>query len=339
MRRAVNAAVTGLTGLALAFATGEAAVRLARPTPRAQIVRDGVNVALQERHGQPVWWSPESERFWDLTCPEAHPDAPRVMLLGDSIFRGVIVPEEQNFSSLLRGRIEAALGGEACVMNVSEPGWSFQQEWAVAQDLVPKLRPDVLILEMWTNLPESYTRVGGAAYRFGPVVRGSGDRPHLFEGAVDDWLFTRSRLWEYATLALAPGQRVADVDELWGAFLFDQVTPLIELAGGADVLMVAAPPLHQTFSATLAERQAALTHDGEVGMVGSLGRAYATAEAWARLHRVGWLDLASALEQEPVELVRLDTCCHFNARGHEAIERAVEPWVVERLRARGGGAP
>lgn len=332
----VRRTLAGIAALALFFATGEGLMRALDPTPRAQIVRHGVNVDLQERHGVPIWWSPETERFWDLDCVKRHPDAPRVMLLGDSIFRGVMVDEARNFSTLVKQQAEAAVGGPVCVMNVSEPGWSFQQSEAIARDLVPELKPDLFILEMWTNLPEYYDRVGDAAYRFGPVVRGSGNRPHLFEGAVDDWLFQRSRLWEYTTLALARNQRAAEVDELWGAFLFDEVSPLMEavIVGGADVLVLATPPLHQPFSATLAERQAALVTEDEVGMVGNMGRAYAMAEAWTQLSGGAWIDLARELEAEPVELVRLDTCCHFNARGHEAIAGVVGPWVVGRLNAR-----
>jgi hypothetical protein len=317
LARVLKGLVGGLAGLGLFLATGEGLLRWLNPTPRAQIVRDGEHMPLQERHGVPVWWSPQTERFWDLGCVERHPDAPRVMLIGDSIFRGVLVEDERNFSALVRQQAEAATGGPVCVMNVSEPGWSFQQEWAVVQDLLPKLKPDLVILEAWSNQPESYVQVGDAAYRFGPVVRGSGDRPHLFEGPIDDLLFRRSRLWEYTTLALARSQKVGEVEEVWGAFLFDRVTPLVEAVtvGGGELLVVASPPLHQPFEATLAERQAALVTEEEVGQVGNLGRAYAMFEAWTQLYGAAWIDLAVELKAEPVELVRLDECCHFNARG------------------------
>lgn len=83
---------------------------------------------------------------------EIHPGKPSVVLLGDSIFFGYGLEDDQTIGA----RLHHYLGEGYNVITAAAPGYQLIQEAALFKNKVEELHPDVLVLEFyWNDLTEN----------------------------------------------------------------------------------------------------------------------------------------------------------------------------------------
>lgn len=130
-----------------------------------------------------------------LTARPSPPGGPTVLALGDSFTFGTGCVAEETYPFL----VAQALHGRALVAGY--PGYGLAQVLALAQEHLPRLRPDLLLVQASTWLPaRSANRLRKTAFDFFPVphfVSGKGGvpewRPPLFLGKVFELPITRYR--------------------------------------------------------------------------------------------------------------------------------------------------
>lgn len=303
-------------GLILGLGLAELSVRVFKWTPPMQIVR---GYGLHEVDGVPVW-EQASDRH-NRACVDAHPERTRLLFFGSSITFGVGLAAAETFTAALQERLNAAQPTPGfCVLNFAQPGFAFQQKYAVARAEVARYRPALILWEDWVEWRE-YRLIGDAAYGLGDLRV----RPDGFVGmagvpdAINRLLFAHSRLYEYLTLSL--GERVERPSGPWElpAFFDAHLAEVVQLAQsvGARLVLYLAPPLDQPFAATDA---APPDWHGPI-------------LDFARTHGVPAYRLQHELRDQDYLALRLDPCCHFNAAGHRALVPVMERIVLEQLAA------
>lgn len=304
---------------------GEAVVRFGDFVPRAQIVRGdaatAVGRSLRLAQGHPVWTEEGSEarRRDDCTTDDSYD----VLLLGSSIFFGIGMEPGQTMDALMQRRLDD--GDEhVCVHNLAQPAFISGNKWAVAQEVIPSLRPELVLWEVWRNDPGRYTLVDGDAYNVTMLPTSPAGVPHTLPvpAALNDALFVNSRLYSYATLALG-GYDADRYDAAWAA-LVEETLPalkaLVEEHGG-ELRLVFAPALDRPFEESLELHAEKL-------------RGYQQVAGWAEEAGVPTLDLAAGLLGLDPEAIRLDPCCHYNDRGHEAVGQVLTLFTRQAMEAR-----
>jgi hypothetical protein len=287
-------------GLAAGLAAAELAMRGAEPPARTQVVRPAPpGLTLEENEVGLYWQKTPSDRR-NEGCVAEHPGRRRAAWFGSSIVYGVNLDGPEVFTGLLQSAPE---GEGWCLLNYAESGYGFQAKLAAATASLPALRPEVVFWEVWSNDNARYTRVGDAAYNLDEIALDAGGTPAAFPvpPGLNRLLFTRSRLYEYLTLALVPEgyRRGPDIDRQLAREGLPAVKRLVEGSGGLLVLSFW-PPLHQPFE-------------------DSVGRYYDAARAWAAAEGVPTIDVAERLRGEDYLALRLDPCCHYSAAGHRAL--------------------
>jgi hypothetical protein len=288
---------------ALFLATAEVAVRWIMPTPRVQVIRADQVASIEEVDGVPVWHlsSPEVARDGCANAPEG---AKRAVFVGSSILRGSGVEGPQVFSELLRARLPA---GSWCVENLAEPAFTAPQKAVVALRALARTRPpDLLVWEVWENDPGQWRWLGDRAVNLRHhVVDPATGAPEwrVVRGAWADRLFRASELWRYAVLTLATHD--PDMAALMSASLERDLAPVVARARevGTDVQLAIFPDLSRSFAASASKPLPA----------------YKPVWPFAEAHGLTWLRVDLALQDQDVAALRLDTCCHYNAAGHEAL--------------------
>jgi hypothetical protein len=87
-----------------------------------------------------------------------------VLFFGSSITYGTDLTATEAFTSALQARLnEARPTPGFCVLNFAQPGFAFDQKFAVAQVEVPRYRPALIMWESWVEWPE-YRLIGDTAY-------------------------------------------------------------------------------------------------------------------------------------------------------------------------------
>ncbi|HMV69153.1 MAG TPA: hypothetical protein PKA64_20065 [Myxococcota bacterium] len=319
MRRAVQ----GLLAGALFLATGEAAVRLARPSPRAQVVREDGGVHLRVEDNVVLWTSAEPVVQTDA-CSRAPASALHAVFVGSSILRGAGVPGSDVFTERLRARLPP---DAVCVDNLAEPGFTGEQKRVTALGALARPRPpDVLYWEVWEN---DYGNYGlfpdGTAINLFGFVRDPQGYPSVaaVPQALHHALFDHLELWRYAVLALAPQQATrASAVDLRVAEIARDVEPVLRRAAevGTQVVLVVCPSLDRPFGESA--REPALGY----GPVATLARERGVRAVW----------LADALAEEDVEALRLDPCCHYAVAGHRRLAELFEADLLTIRALRGG---
>jgi lysophospholipase L1-like esterase len=158
-------------GLVLAFALGEAAVRLLVPgyAPIAFDVyykdaRGELRLKPHERrqHASPEWnvrIETDSLGFRDVDRPP-RPGQPVVIVLGDSMAFGWGVEMREAFPS----RLEAALAAEGVrVLNAAIPGTGTTDQLRLLRELLETMRVDVLVLTFFVGNDFDDVASGGTA--------------------------------------------------------------------------------------------------------------------------------------------------------------------------------
>lgn len=298
--------------MCLAAGTGEIAVRLAHPTPRAQLIRGGgaaheaYEIAM--RHGQPTWKEEGSVERENHACV-----APvKVAMFGSSITFGTSYSAGEVMSAFLQRDLDAAEPGRFCVHNWGQAAFTGASKLALATDVLPETRPAVVLWELWDNDPGSFTMVGKDAWNFAELRTGTDGLPWLIHPPGHAALFAHSQLYAFATVALsplAPGGK----DALWGRYI-DEFLPRLESLvheSGSQLVFWVPAYLDRPFASSAAHRS----------------QYVARVVAWAEPRGVPVLFMAEALGDTAVESVRHDTCCHLNPLGHELAAKAMAPLV------------
>lgn len=314
-----------LFGTLLALGLAEAGLRAAPPTPRVQVVQlDGPDTPGEVRvvDGAPLWPSRADAARHHLACLDAPPDEERWLVLGSSILAANGLRPHEAFSTVAEARLRAE-GADVCVVNVAEGAYTFQNQVAAASELLTRLRPRRVFLELWSNSPFDWRVEGARAWRFQQLAVGPDGFPNPL-GLPLVWnrrAFAASRLYELVALALAAP---ATNDAAWAALAPRVAALAAEVrAQGGELVLVLAPGLGRPFDATLAERAARPSR--------SESAEYGRLVDWARGAGVEVVDLAALLRSSAVEDVALDTCCHFNAEGHRRLGEAFAAWHLDQV--------
>ncbi len=323
-------AIAVATSFLVTLATAEGLLRVVRPTPRIQIVRAGGRSevpsggALQVRYGAPLWPGTVDAERHNTDCAQDTEAYPRILVLGSSIFAANDVPASGAFSVLLQARLRAR-GLPACVSNLAEGAYTFQNQRALAEDALRGLAPDLVIWELWQNSPQRYSVVGGQAYRFQDLRITDGlPNPLGMPSSLHTPLFVASRFYEFFSIAFA-GLDPAEDHRAWERLRTHWIPEASDRVQreGSDLLWAFCPQLDRSFEASVADRAGTVSQGTDI-------RYRPIREA---LQALGddWVHVEDLLVGQDVEALRMDTCCHFNAQGQVALAAAFEPIVMERL--------
>jgi lysophospholipase L1-like esterase len=75
----------------------------------------------------------------------------RLLVVGDSFAEGILVPDDQVFSARLQSKLESRTHKRILVANAGVIGYSTEQEFYTMSELVPELKPDIVILCFFAN--------------------------------------------------------------------------------------------------------------------------------------------------------------------------------------------
>jgi hypothetical protein len=268
--------------------------------------------------GVPIW-SPEGSQtpvVRNTEClKETADERADVVLLGDSIFFGVGTDYGESFAPSI-DRVFLSRGRRTCTVNLSVPGYTFENEKVVGMRDIPVYRPRVVVLEIWANSPHRFTIFDGEAFNFGAVVVDESGLPNPLglSPAFHRALFSKSMLWRRIT----DGQRLPtrSSSEMW-ADLVEELDEFNEWLTTKDI------PLVLAFATSL-------------GTPWDTGREierkyYALIQTWAAEKGVPTMMFLDSLRRLPVEDVRFDTCCHLNTKGTALVAEGIAGVVAPLL--------
>ncbi|HMV65277.1 MAG TPA: hypothetical protein PKA64_00405, partial [Myxococcota bacterium] len=255
------------------------------------------------RHAEParmsLAWPP---------CVDAASTRRRLVLTGDSILyiTGTSDPAD-NVAARLQALLDARDPGW-CVINVAHSAYSAAQKQAALADVASRTPIDRAVWEVWGEGP-TYARLGDDLYAVGSYARDADGFPWTpLPAPLNGWLFTHSRAWEYGALALGADTATED--------LLQHHRRALDLAAarGFPIDFVFFPDLKGPFGSPPHTRHA--VHAPLRALLAERGSAVA--------------DMGALLVGEDHEALRLDPCCHYNARGHDAVARALFAWLDAR---------
>lgn len=304
-RRAAFAATAALAGTLLALAAAELGVRGASPRLAVQSIGRSHPVTLIGEGDGLYWRSASGQERTDAGCPSGAEGA-RVLLQGSSILYGSNVNADEAPGPRLRAALEGRGVTDACVVSHAEPASTF---WTQRADLraAPAAPADVLVWELWQNSPNTFLRVGDAAWNFGDVPVGPDGVPDPFGvGGLARVLLAHSHLYTWVVLRRAPpGPARRPTRMAWGELAPVFVDAVRTEAGrrGAAPLVVSFPNLRQPFSEQLE----------------SNARSYGPVLDALRAAGIETLEMDRALLAHDPAAIRADTCCHYNPAGVDVV--------------------
>jgi hypothetical protein len=275
-----------------------------QPVPRVQQIFDESAHGLQLVDGIPTWHGGQHHLArWNLECTES--GSTDVVLLGSSIFYGVRLEGSATLGHQLARQLGAG-GTTPCVVNLAQPGSAFENQEATYKLFLNRLKPKVVVWEIWHNSANRFTPIGDLVYNFGRLRRDELGLPSAFglSPGVNRALFRTFAAYRFVNLTLAEttGEKTS---VRWARFVEEAVAPAVERLQeeGTQVLLVYAPALSRPFD----QSTVAQTHD------------YRVAEAWAQSAGVETVDLAQALGAADPSALGVDTCCHLNEEGTQKV--------------------
>ncbi|HMV68055.1 MAG TPA: SGNH/GDSL hydrolase family protein, partial [Myxococcota bacterium] len=308
------------TGLLLLVATGEAAVRVINPAPRAQVVREGApgrpGYLIVERNGQPTWAEHGSDERRNDACQR--PDTIDVVMFGSSITYGTGYAPGEVMSAFLQRDLDAIEPGRWCVHNYGQAAYTGWSKLAEATDVLPRIQPEIVVWELWGNDAGRFRKIGPDWYNLDGLDVDERGVPRLvpLPAALNEWLFLRSRFYAYTALALAPLEP-GGVPARWERHQREFVPAFDALiAANPTRVLFMVPSLLDSPFAELARRPS-LPWDAMRG--------------WAEAHHAPAVSLAAELVGDDPAVLRHDLCCHFNPVGHERVAEVLLPHVRARL--------
>ena len=87
----------------------------------------------------------------EVTAERPTPDTWRVLVLGDAFAMPEGLNREAGFPALLQQHLQSCMGNPVEVINGGVTGYGPPEELAQARELVPRFRPDAVILEFFVN--------------------------------------------------------------------------------------------------------------------------------------------------------------------------------------------
>lgn len=306
--------VSILLGVGLCIGIGEISIRFLNPKPPIQFIRDKGSLSLYELHGSPVWVEQDGNPIRFRPCIGSKDDNEiRVAVFGSSIFYGSGVDPKLNFSLALEEKLSSQWDRPVCVVNYAQPGYGHQNKFAVARQEIPKFKPHVVLWEVWLNDTSRYVLLGDTAYNTDKLITQEDGYPSLMglSGGFNQWLLSISKLYEFAAFALNEDKNRGRVGDLWKEFADEHTRELAEFVKGqgAELLVATCPPLHTPFATQRKNPQ----------------REYAPVEAVLKEFSIPWTRLRDQFGEHTIEDVRIDTCCHYNQKGHALLaERFAE---------------
>lgn len=303
--------VVRLVQVVATLALAEGLIRIVNPAPRIQVVRHDRGVTIDTRHGVPVWTHTDSTARTNTSCTEAPHDGV-ILLMGDSITFGAGLDAEESVGVQLQHLLDANLPEQRlCVVNLAQPGSVFVSQDAMLRDAVETLQPMAVYWQLFYGSPNRPVVLGDAVFVLqGPAAHAT--PPRLVPDPLHGWLFAHAHLYQYASLALIPGRSLPD----WEALLTQELpAATAHLAHrGIATTMVLAPKLDRPFGEHRTDPWPTYTE--------LLGHADA--------HDLPVLNLAEAFEDQDVEALRRNTCCHYNPAGHRAYAQVLFDHLRER---------
>ena len=276
-------------------------IRVINPLPKTQIIRPKKLQYFFDGE-VPVWV--EQDRM-NLECPQEYPEATLVAFIGDSIFFGTEIEASDSFTYLMQRKLNSEYGkGAWCILNLSQPAYSFEQQMYWYRQLITRYQPKVVFWELWPQASSRYRLVGKYIYNIQHLKVDAHGIPVPLPGTklLHPWLLSRSRLFEYAFLVLA------SPDDNSNHWITDEyVSKLKEIKGeleslGAYLQLVSATNLDIPF-----DKMGDRSWDMKTVIEESILPDH---------FEILFLRELLVQESAKCEEVRLDTCCHFN-EGHQ----------------------
>lgn len=296
-------------------AVAEVLVRAVNPTPRVQITRsqrpgvEGWDFAMVG--DQPTWRDAGTPARRNEGCP--HAGSIDVALMGTSITFGTGLGPDEPFPRLMQAQLDAVEPGRWCILNLAQPAYVGSNKLAELPGVLARFHPDVVLWEVWGNDPDRYTMVGPDAFAFKDLVVGADGLPWVMPvpAPLHAWLFERSRLYQYGTIALA--RRTDDGTDRWRRWADERMGAVSELVGasGARLALYAPTPLYQPTGA-LADRP---------------DQAMRAAQVWGAAHQAPVFLFAEALRDSDPADIALHRDGHLNAEGHRRLAPRLTDWV------------
>ncbi len=320
-----------LFGIGVAIGILELYLRTFPPWPPVQIVRnkitraEGAEIAgagtLRMQNGVPIWGT---DKLNHRDCARQHPERQRVLFFGDSITRGSGIDDAEVFTVLLEQRLNMLRPDPGfCVMNFAQPGFGFDQSYAIAQTEIPRQHAVLVFWQFWDQT-RAYAMLGDdEAYARMETYDLHADgfpypRPAAYlPNSVNRWLFLHLRTYEYLTLATGAGRPPAA--DLMGTFVRERLAKLLALLRSerSRAVFYMATPLDKSFAESAVDPQLRGWSDAIFS---------AAREAGIETFR-----LQDAFRERDYLSLRLDSCCHFNAAGHRALADVFERTVLKHL--------
>jgi len=342
LRGLPRSAIALAVGTVLAIALGELLVRILGAAPEvAWFTRDQFRLSSNtmigwepvpdpEAASAPAGTVPPSGRnslgFRDREHP-LRPPAPgrRIIVLGDSITRGLGIPEPEGiFTTVMESRLAAA-GGGVEVLNFGVEGYNTQQEVEMLKDRGLAYRPDLVVLAYCLN-----DRTWPAHHLYRELLEAERDGNRVSGARMSPWLgssalyrFFRFRVFSGAGSADDPAGEVQDLlDRVQGDTVEDYFGVLAGLSEhhGFDVLVVVFPWLDG-----LQEYSRFEDH-----------RWVARLSARHGFHHLDLLPALVECERHYGHSVAADEV-HPNALGHRCAGLAIADYIHRRLAAPEGG--
>lgn len=296
----------------------ELGVRAWDPTPRRMVIRPGPELVVETVQGVPLWYVPQHA---EVLRNEACEQALRVVIVGDSILKGWGVPLESSWSMRWREQAEAR---QVCVHNYASSGYGHAEEWALVQDVVPELKPQVLVYEVYAlahrDNSEVQQRLGANIFDLRGLPLDEDGVPNVtgLPGLLNRPLFLYSHAYQYVTLS--GGDATSTVSDYVPPVETHTLERVVDFAREQrlQLVFVLCHRLDQGFP-FLVEN--------------SPPRFDVVRRVAENNPHVTIVDTAELLIDQDVEAVRLDACCHFNQTGQDllaerlggAIEAALFP--------------
>lgn len=309
-----------LLGLAAAFGFAEIVCRRYKPSAGVQIVaaRDGLEYWIAD--GVPLWRENTRTDQPNESCPQRHPGAIRIEIFGPSIFWGSgLSSNEPSFPALLQKKLDAAAPGSFCVLNFSQQGYHWSQDASLARDLIPRYRPALVFWSVWAADPFPFTVLGARAYDLSLLPVGADGYPRAVPvpALLNRVIFRNSRFYEYATLKLLRLMSPwPDTHPLWERAIEHDLRGTVRLSRrfGATLVPVFCPRLDRPFA--------------EWGSAPDAESYVPDVEEAIRSERIPEIRLGDLLRGRDYRDLRLDSCCHFNEAGHEALADIFFQWIM-----------
>jgi hypothetical protein len=283
---------------------------------RVKKLQDQNNLEIVD--GVPLWHSRDREPtvVTNRSCMRQINDRPDVLFVGDSIFYGVSLEPTKTFAPVVQQMLTSSLNRPSCVVNLSQPGYTFQNEEVVIHRAVEEFHPRILVLEIWANSIYKFALTDESAYNFGTLQTDELGFPNLgVPLLLNQKLFSWSATWRHLSLGLAKTSRGGSLQQ-WENLVAGGLEPLRVWLEERDTTLVLA--FATSMSTPLSEER-------------QKERLYSVVMEWAEEHALPQIYFFDVMSSEKVEDMSIDSCCHLSVRGTEKVSEALSPILVEIL--------